>query len=94
MFKGCCSYESSIKAESECPHLIGQLVCTLLHVRELITHIRIICHGCWVCWVELVSNWEEWVLLEVWGKLKELDMDKRKTLNNGAHLNNEVSSRF
>lgn len=31
-----------------CPYLIGQLVSTLLHVRELIAHVCVICHGCWV----------------------------------------------
>lgn len=29
------------------PYLIGQLVGTLLHVRELIAHVCVICHGCW-----------------------------------------------
>lgn len=28
------------------PYLIGQLVGTLLHVRELVAHVCVICHGC------------------------------------------------
>lgn len=43
-------------------HLIGELVGTLLHVRQLVAHVRIICHGCWVWGVESVSNGEEKIL--------------------------------
>lgn len=29
------------------PYLVRQLVGTLLHVRELVAHVCVICHGCW-----------------------------------------------
>jgi hypothetical protein len=40
-------------------HLISKLVGALLHIRQLVTHVQVFSHGCWLCVVELVSNGEE-----------------------------------
>lgn len=52
-----------------CSHLIGQLVSALLHVWQLIAHVCVICHGCWMWGVEKVSNREEKILVGIRGGL-------------------------
>lgn len=46
-------------------HLIGQLVGALLHVWQLIAHVRIFCHGCWV-WGRRSSKRDEKILIRGW----------------------------
>lgn len=40
------STASQLESVWRCSHLVGQLVGALLHVRQLVAHVRIICHGC------------------------------------------------
>lgn len=54
-----------------CFHLIGQLVSALLHVWQLIAHVCVICHGCWMWGVEKVSNREKKILVGIRGGLEE-----------------------
>lgn len=59
--------QSDLKSGAR-PYFIGQLVGTLLHVRELIAHVCVICHGCW----------EVWILQRGWLELEEHGIEKEE----------------